>query len=72
MSTQYEESDKIHWQDYLKSGNRIFIGSGAAVPNALIDNLIENSKQLHDIETVHILTLSENVWAKASIKISLK
>jgi len=68
MSTQYEESDKIHWQDYLKSGNRIFIGSGAAVPNALIDNLIENSKQLHDIETVHILTLSENVWAKAEHK----
>jgi len=65
MSTQYEERDSINWEDYLKSGNRIFIGSGAAVPNALIDNLIENSKKLHDIETVHILTFSENVWAKA-------
>ena len=68
MSTQYEERDNINWEDYLKSGNRIFIGSGAAVPNALIDNLIANSNQLHDIETVHILTLSENVWAKAEHK----
>lgn len=54
----------IDWHDYLKSGSRIFIGSNAAVPNALIDNLIENSQGLHDIETVHILTLSDNVWAK--------
>tara|TARA_R110002050_G_scaffold24044_3_gene64001 strand:+ start:979 stop:2844 length:1866 start_codon:yes stop_codon:yes gene_type:complete len=68
MSAEYEERNSINWEDFLKSGNRIFIGSGAAVPNALIDDLIANSKQLHDIETVHILTLSENVWAKAEHK----
>jgi acyl-CoA hydrolase len=68
MSADYEERNSINWEDFLKSGNRIFIGSGAAVPNALIDDLIANSKQLHDIETVHILTLSENVWAKAEHK----
>jgi len=37
------ENNSINWDDYLKSGNRIFIGSNAAVPNALIDNLIANS-----------------------------
>jgi len=68
MSTYYEERDSINWEDYLKSGNRIFIGSNAAVPNALIDDLIANSNQLHDIETVHIITLSENVWAKPEHK----
>lgn len=68
MSTQYEKHDSINWEDYLKSGNRIFIGSGAAVPNALIDDLIANSNKLHDIEAVHILTLSENVWAKPEHK----
>lgn len=68
MSTYYEERDSINWEDYLKSGNRIFIGSNAAVPNALIDNLIANSNKLHDIETVHILTLSDNVWAKPEHK----
>jgi len=54
----------IQWNKLLKSGNRIFIGSNAAVPNALIDDLIENSKGLHDIEVVHMLTMGKNVWAK--------
>jgi acyl-CoA hydrolase/RimJ/RimL family protein N-acetyltransferase len=64
----YQAKQGIDWPSYLKSGNRIFIGSNAAVPNALIDNLITNSQGLHDIETVHILTLSENVWAKPEHK----
>ncbi|MBU2871061.1 GNAT family N-acetyltransferase [Colwellia sp. E2M01] len=64
----YTEQKTITWADYLKSGNRIFIGSNAAVPNALIDDLIANSQGLHDIETVHMLTLSENVWAKPEHK----
>jgi len=68
MSTQYEERSTVNWQNYIKSGDRIFIGSNAAVPNALIDNLIANSNKLHDIETVHSLTLSENVWAKPEHK----
>ena len=63
MSIESKENNSINWQNFLKSGNRIFIGSNAAVPNGLIENLIENSRNLHDIEVVHILTLSENVWA---------
>ncbi|TMM42678.1 GNAT family N-acetyltransferase [Colwellia ponticola] len=68
MTAQDEQRDSVKWGDYLKSGDRIFIGSHAAVPNALIDDLIANSQGLHDIETVHILTLSDNVWAKAEHK----
>lgn len=72
MTKQHESADSnkqtIKWGDYLKSGNRIFIGSNAAVPNALIDDLIANSQGFHDIETVHMLTLSENVWAKPEHK----
>ena len=56
MTVQDSQSDNqeptVKWGDYLKSGNRIFIGSNAAVPNALIDDLIANSDGLHDIETV--------------------
>jgi len=63
-STNVDIHASINWHEYLKSGNRIFIGSNAAVPNALIDNLIENSANLHDIEAVHILTLSENKWVE--------
>ena len=68
MAFTYQEQSTIKWDKYLTSGNRIFIGSNAAVPNALIDDLILNNNQLHDIETVHILTLSENVWAKPEHK----
>jgi len=63
MSSKKSENNTIKWKKYLKSGDRIFIGSNAAVPNALIDNLIENSGTFHDIEAVHILTMSDDVWA---------
>ena len=64
MLTKPGDQSRIQWQQLLKSGNRIFIGSNAAVPNALIQNLIDNSGNLHDIEVVHILTLSDNVWVE--------
>lgn len=50
------------WQKLIKSGDRIFIGSNAAVPNVLIQDLIDNAGQLHDIEVVHILTMGKNAW----------
>ena len=53
----------IDWKQYLKSGQRIFIGSHAAVPVALMDDLIAHARQLHDIEIVQLLTLSDNQWA---------
>jgi len=54
----------IDWKRLIKSGDRIFIGSNAAVPNVLINDLIQNAEGLHDIETVHILTMGESEWAK--------
>ena len=68
MLTKPGDQAEIQWQQLLKSGDRIFIGSNAAVPNALIQNLIENSHSLHDIEAVHILTLSDNVWVEPQHK----
>lgn len=55
---------KLDWSKLLKSGQRIFIGSHAAVPTALINDLIEHSKNLHDIEVVQLMTLSDNKWAR--------
>ena len=54
----------LDWNELLHSGSRIFIGSNAAVPNGLINNLIENSQNLHDIEAVHIFAMGENAWAR--------
>lgn len=55
------------WPTLLKSGNRIYIGSNAAVPNALIDDLISHAKGLHDIELVHINTLSPSRWVEPEL-----
>ena len=57
-------SSTLNWRQLVESGDRIFIGSYAAVPNALIKNLIENAKDLHDIEAVHILTTGDNLWTR--------
>ena len=45
--------NQIDWKHFLKSGDQIFIGSNAAVPNALMDELIdEQASVLNDIEVV--------------------
>lgn len=59
-----KQDTQLDWPRLLKSGNRIFIGSNAAVPNALIDDLIRAGSQLHDIEVVHIQTLGAQRWAE--------
>ena len=58
-------TNSLNWQQLLKSGDRIFIGSHAATPTRLIDDLIANAKQLHDIEIVQVYSLSDNKWAGA-------
>jgi len=61
-------SNQVIWSDYLKSGARIFIGSNAAVPEALIDSLIKDAPSIKDIEIVHIVALSDCRWAKPELK----
>lgn len=53
-----------NWLQLIKSGNRVFLGGNAGVPYALIDDLIEHSKGLSDIELVHMLALGDTRWAK--------
>ncbi|MGB0664526.1 MAG: GNAT family N-acetyltransferase [Pontibacterium sp.] len=55
---------KIDWHKFLKSGDRIFIGSNAAVPNALMDSLIDDGVGIDDIEVTHIVTIGDNKWAR--------
>ena len=38
--------NQIDWKHFLKSGDRIFIGSNAAVPNALMDQLIDEQSSV--------------------------
>lgn len=55
---------QTQWSSLLSSGNRIFIGSNAAVPNALITSLINDAPNIVDIEATHIVTIGECEWAK--------
>jgi acyl-CoA hydrolase/RimJ/RimL family protein N-acetyltransferase len=61
-------TNKIEWHTLLTSGNRVFIGSNAAVPNALVNSLINDGKGIDDIELTHISTLGENKWARLEHK----
>jgi acyl-CoA hydrolase/RimJ/RimL family protein N-acetyltransferase len=55
--------NQIDWSEIIKSGDRIFLGSNAGIPNALIDSLIKDGKDIKDIEVTHIGTLSDERWA---------
>ena len=56
---KFHFSNKIDWHSLINSGYRIFIGTNAAVPNSLIDRLMEDGKDLNDIELTHKLSRSE-------------
>lgn len=52
------------WQDVIKSGQRIFIGSHAAVPHAMLRDLLANSRYLHDVEIVQVAAFGDNQWVE--------
>jgi acyl-CoA hydrolase/ribosomal protein S18 acetylase RimI-like enzyme len=42
---------------HVKSGSRVFVGSGCAEPQALVRALCKQADRLHDIDVVHLLTM---------------
>lgn len=49
----------------IKRGQRVFIGSGAAEPQALVRALAEHANELTDTEIYHIMTLGVAPYAEA-------
>lgn len=43
----------------IRSGQRVFIGTGCAQPQALVKALVNRAAELEDIEIIHLLTLAE-------------
>lgn len=41
---------------YVRSGMRVFIGSGCAAPQTLVDALVARAPDVYDVEIIHILT----------------
>ncbi|MBF0340475.1 MAG: GNAT family N-acetyltransferase [Magnetococcales bacterium] len=53
------------WKNHIKSGDRIFIGSNAACPHALTEDLVQHAADFRDLEMVHILILGPHPWTDA-------
>ncbi len=53
------------WPTLVRPGSRVFVGSYAAAPLALVDSLLTQYHRLSDIELVHLLTLGPTPWGEA-------
>ncbi|MBF0454095.1 MAG: GNAT family N-acetyltransferase [Magnetococcales bacterium] len=60
------------WRPYVKSGARVFLGSNAACPHALVALLLKQSNRFRDVELVHILTLGESPWTDEKYRHAFK
>ena len=68
QSVKSQFYNEVDWASLLKSGDRIFLGSNAAVPNALMNSLIDDAPQIKDLEIVHIVVLNDCKWALPEFK----
>jgi acyl-CoA hydrolase/RimJ/RimL family protein N-acetyltransferase len=57
-----EELSINSWAKYIKSGYRIFLGTGAACPHTLMDRFLESAKNFSDLEFIYLLTIGQTPW----------
>lgn len=60
------------WQDFLKSGYRVFIGSGAGCPHTLVGQFLKQAINYQNLEVCHILTLGATPWSQPKYAEHLK
>ncbi|HVU27427.1 MAG TPA: GNAT family N-acetyltransferase [Verrucomicrobiae bacterium] len=51
----------------LRSGMRVFIGSGCAAPQVLVEALVTRAPEIYDVEILHILTHGVAPYAKCNL-----
>ena len=51
----------------LRSGMRVFIGSGCATPQKLVAVLAARGTGVFDVEIIHILTVADALYAKREL-----
>ena len=47
----------------IKPGNTIFIGTGCAQPQHLVNAMVEHSGLIHDAHIIHLLTMGNAPYA---------
>src|ERR1044071_3108059 len=52
---------------HLRSGMRVFVGSGCAAPQKLVTALAARGAEVFDVETIHILTFANAPYAKREL-----
>ncbi len=60
------------WKDIVLPGSRVFIGSGAAVPFAVVESMLRESGRYHDVELTHIHTIGDLPWIEKKYDSSLR
>jgi len=60
------------WRRILKSGYRIYLGSGATSPVGLMESLLENIEGFSELEILQGLTLGSAPWMEARYHSQLK
>ncbi len=56
----------------VRSGQHIFVGSGAAAPQFLVEHLMARAEQLHAAQVIHIMTLGIAPYALPAVKESFR
>ena len=56
----------------IKPGNTIFIGTGCAQPQHLVNALVEHSSHIYDVHIVHLLTVGEAPYSDAKLSEKFK
>ena len=51
----------------IKSGQRVFIGTGCGEPEEIVQALTDRGKQLSDVDIVHLLTFGQARYASAEL-----
>src|SRR5438552_10522163 len=49
--------------EHLRSGMRVFVGSGCAAPQKLVTALAARGTDMYDVEIIHILTFADAPYA---------
>ena len=56
----------------MKPGNRIFIGTGCAQPQHLVNALVEHSSHIYDAHIIHLLTMGAAPYADEKFREKFK
>lgn len=52
----------------IRSGDRVYIHPGCAVPQVLVDAMVARHQELHDVEVCHLLGVSEAAYVRPEME----